>query len=334
MAYRNLIGLAVSGTDFFKALRDFLCSRNSYSATGIGWTLHDAVYAVDENTISANDYFVIYSAGENGKEDFYFRFKFSSASSLLYVSSYLYWNATTHAGVNQINSEAFLLTGVSGSDKLWIYGNLDHFIIVHFNGTSYYAPYFGKCDDLAFDDTVAICSGALSSGTDVTIAVDTVPVSWFIGMPLFIRDNANIKKITIKTLVGNTITADLPVSFSAGAKLRGDHSQIFSHINEMAGFYYGLISHDGNSGGTALYLTAVTQSWQNNVIPDVMYNETATAKYLLYDNSPDGYYGTLKDVWAIASTGRTAEEVLTDRNGNLYRYFPLYSNKPSIIREV
>lgn len=334
MAYRNLVNLLASGPDFFKSLRDFLCSRGSYAATGLGWTLHDYYYAVDEDTISANDWFVVYSAGEDGKRDMYFRFKYSSPASLLYVTSWLYWNASTNTGTKIIASEAFLLTGVSGSDRLYVYGDLDHFVLIHYNGTNYYGAYYGRATDLAFDDTVAICSSPLSSGSDVSIAVDAVPASWAVGLPIFIRDNTDIKKITIKTLSGNTITADLTVSFSAGAKLSADHSLVFSHNNNFASNAYGLVSHNGTSGDYSNYLTAVYPTWPASVTPDTMYNEYPAAKIAMYSDSPDGYYGTLRDIYAISPTGRTNGEVLNDRAGNSYRYFNLYSAKPVVIKEV
>ena len=100
MAYANLLEQACTDKEeVFQRLRDFICKRNGtydYSSTGIGWTLHDAVYATDEDNCASGDYFVIYSAGEGTKEDMYFLVTW--ATNYINFVAYQSWDNSAHSG--------------------------------------------------------------------------------------------------------------------------------------------------------------------------------------------------------------------------------------------
>ena len=128
MAYANLVGIAcIDKTEFFCRMRDFICKRNGtydYSGTGIGWTLHDSSYATDEDNPADNDWYVIYSPGEGGKDDLYMKIVMTSAN--IYINGYQAWDATAHTGGNRyVTSTSNFAVGVSDTPTLYIYGNLD-----------------------------------------------------------------------------------------------------------------------------------------------------------------------------------------------------------------
>ena len=103
MAYANLVNQSCIGftEEAFQRIRDFICKRNGtydYSATGIGWTLHDSYYATDEDNCAIGDWFVVKSVGESGDEDLYFKIKWHEADHMS-LQGMLYWNAITDTGV-------------------------------------------------------------------------------------------------------------------------------------------------------------------------------------------------------------------------------------------
>ena len=132
MAYANLVSqFCINNSEVFKRVRDFLCKRNGsydYSSTGIGWTLHDAVYAKDEDAVVFGDYFVAYSPGESGDEDLYV--KITYASGFINCHVYLYWNASTHTGVTAAGTANNWTNTNSANAVLWVYGDLDSVILI------------------------------------------------------------------------------------------------------------------------------------------------------------------------------------------------------------
>lgn len=200
MAYKNLVNVAsLSESTVWRHIKDWLTSRNGiadYSTAGLGWTLHDSSFAVNADTPTAGDWVVLYSPGENGKQDLYIRLLYSSlANSIVRINAGLYWNASTNAWVSSFPGSDQTGGPTSGSSfNLYIYGDLDSFSIIIGNGTYLYGRYFGVCDNPMHDPTIAITSGAISSGSNVVASVDAVPSSWRVGVAIFIRDNASIKK--------------------------------------------------------------------------------------------------------------------------------------------
>jgi len=321
----------------FQRFRDFLCKRAGtydYSTTGIGWTLHDAVYAIDENTLSSGDYFVVYSPGESGDDDMYIKFTYGTAGTWLYSRGFLYWDNATHAGVLSFPSTDYDVMPAGSGYKLWVYGDLSTFAAVQYNG-AYYGGWWGKSENLLYSDTVATSSAAVGTGTDVVITLDAVPATWQVGQALFIRDTVTAKKIVIKAIAGLDITADITTAMAAGCKLQADWSFFVSGQNNFYAYQYGIAAHDGTFGGSSAYATGSAPTLiTGSAAPDTMNGDIPAARIDLYDTTPDAYYGTLRNIFSVKNTGRVDEEVLVTKEGGQYRYFYLYSLKPVVFMEV
>jgi len=271
MAYANLTGIACADkTEFFCRMRDFICKRNGtydYSATGIGWTLHDSSYGVDEDNPAANDWYVIYSAGENSDEDLYFRIFWTATN--IYINGYQAWNATAHTGGNRyVTSTTNWNVADADTPTLYVYGDMDSLACLKWlaAGTDLRVITFGKADKPfeALDDEVANCSSTLTAGADVSITVDAVPAGWAVDREIFIRTTHNnatatvkIEKTTIKTLVGLTITADLSNNYTADSKL-SDHIGYFCQNTYGIGVTNLLIDPNGTVGTSATTIAANT----------------------------------------------------------------------------
>jgi len=219
MAYANLLSLSLSNpTETFQRFRDFMCSRGIYAATGVGWTYHDSSYAISETSISINDYFVMYSAGEDGSRDLYF--KVSYVSGYIAILGYLYWNNSTHAGVYSYGLANHWANTLATNNILWIYADLDSFLGISKYGTTYNSGRGGWMPDSTIDQTVTVCPNSISSGSSVTVTFTSVPSSWIIGTQLFVRDNANIEKVVVSNISGSNVTfTSFVSSYSSGSKL-------------------------------------------------------------------------------------------------------------------
>lgn len=240
MAYVNLINEVLTGSteaekqaEIFMRFRDFVCKRNAtydYSSTGIGWTLYDSSYAVDEDNAAVNDWFVIYSTGELGRDKMFF--KITLISNYIRINGWQSWDATNHVGVGTYyyRNNAWIIG--TAPIALYIYGDLDfiHPIIAGIAGnTNWSHGGFGLLDDsflvplegMGFKRNVQVCSSSLSAGSDVSIVVpDSSSKLWTPDCHLFIMDDASIERILVKANNGSTtLTADLTNSYSAGARI-------------------------------------------------------------------------------------------------------------------
>lgn len=346
MAYKNLVSQAcVDKNEAFCRYRDYICKRNGtydYSTTGIGWTLHDSSYATDEDNCAINDWYVIYSAGENGNEDIYLKVTWTNAG--LKIHGYLSWDASTHAGSARYCGYGtynmyFLEAAVP---NIWIYGDLDHLTLINKRGTGDYASVMvGKLDapyeDLPGD--IVTCSHAIASGSDISITVSAAPANWKVGKDLFIRTTHNnamgtteIEKITIKTIAGNVITADMDEAFTTGAKL----SDFVGYgVNNQANFYAGynaLINPNGAYNGKHTYtnLNLSTTSFDP---------EDYDGRWLMQElfwQGATGFFGKWPQMLKVPAftTGLTYEDVMDDQNGGEWRAFKMYSNFYMAIWEV
>lgn len=339
MAYANLVNQNCAGftEEGFQRIRDFICKRNGtydYSATGIGWTLHDSHYTVDEDNCQIGDWFVVKSVGESGDEDLYFKIKWNVAN-YLNSQGMLYWNAATDTGVKKYptgDSTNIIYMDDDGVFPIWVYGDLNQIIIITKPGTNYYASSFGCARDLPYDDTVATCAGALASGNDISITVDSVPSEWAVDRHLFIRDTAEIDKIKIKTLVGNVITADLAHSFLAGSKLCADLCYGSPYSGTFSAYRNILINHDGIVSALASPLVGTTYTYCN---PDAM-NDEPIGESIGLGYSSIGYMGKLRNIYRIAPNipGVSSEDVYADLGSVDWRIFNFWSNFWAMIKEV
>lgn len=328
MAYKNLVLQAcASKVEFFCRMRDFICARNGtydYTTTGIGWTLHDSSYAVDEDNPAINDWVVLKSVGENSKEDIYLQVKWLSGSIAVY--GWQYWNNTTHAGVHQYNTAINFTIAESGSYELSVYGDLDFVVVIESINTTYdYLVFAGCLINQLYDNTVAISAAPLSSGSDIGITLDAVPSSWYVGQRVFIRDDANIDIITIKTIAGDVITADLAHTFAAGSKLRADVPYIVNSSASSLSVY----SMVGHTTTTVLSLSvAQAPGYMSQIDPEGLNSDYFGASIDMYGTN--SYMGQLPHMFRVSSTGLT-EKTAFD---NGYRYFNIYSGNYLAIKEV
>lgn len=332
MSAANLIAQAcTNNAEAFRRIRDFVCKRNGsydYSTIGIGWTLHDAVYATDEDTVAFGDYFVVYSPGEDGDQDIYL--KITYISGYINVHAYLYWDNSTHTGVQAaITGNNFTATNSTAS-TLWIYGDLDSLLFLAKYGSVYYATVAGHCPDSQYATTVATSAAAVSSGSSVVVTLDSVPSGFAVGKKIYIRDTAHVEICTITAISGVDITLDaLTNSYSAGCKLQGEVSYFCSGTNNIFYTIYPVISH---SGATASQHSLDASSAVGATTADGLSGGSVTVP--VYQSRADSFLGPLKHVVLVSSSGRTSEGTETDQNWNTYRYFACYSSKNILVREV
>ena len=338
MAYKNLIGIACADRgEVFKRLRDFVCKRNGsydYSLTGIGWTLFDSFYTTDQNTISINDWFVVYSPGESGNEDLYFRVTF--VSNYLKIEGFLYWDAVANVGVQQYNTLANWYMTDALAPVLWVYGDLDFVLPVHRESTTssnFYVTPFGKAISL-YNDVVATSAAALPAAAGVIIDVGTVPVGagWVVGKKLFIRDTAKIDIITITAVSATTVTADLAFSYLAGAKLSADIAYYVSTGYQVMTAVNCLIAHNGAKSIT------VNGFSNDNAVATNCSPDSLNADHIfqnLHCSAPTyGYLGIMRHVLKGPAAGLTNLDITAHADGNNYRVFSLMSGMPILIKEV
>ena len=331
MAYKNLVlQTCTDKKELFCRFRDFICARNGtydYSTTGIGWTLHDSSYAVDEDNPQVNDWIVVYSPGEGSKDDLYFQIKWTSG--FIYLTGYLYWNASTHAGTKAYGLASAWYMADTGSYGLSVYGDLNFILGIETeNYTNDTCMHFGMLDEGMYDSNIATCASSLSSGSDISITVDSAPTEWEVGKRIYIRDNGNIEIITIKTLDGNTITADLTYAYAAGCKLQSDVRAYLSISNSNPLSVKAMVGHS-----TTTSLTCMGQAIPSltSVDPDLLNNDYAMSPYFII--GANTYMGPLPHLFTLGIVGLTEHDVLTFSSTS-YRYYNLYSNKIFAVEEV
>lgn len=344
MAYANLVKVSCANlAEMFCRTRDFLCKRfgtYDYSLSGIGWTIHDSRYAVDEDNPAINDYVVIKSTGESGDEDLYFKFVWTSSTAMSFVG-YQSWDASTHAGANDYGGTTSWTVAASDAPFLWIYGDLDSFTCLKMNsgGTYVIGVTVGKLD-LPFEGItgeVATCTSTLTAGTDVSIVVDTVPSNWEVDRELFIRtthtnntSTVKIEKITIKTIVGNTITADLTNSYTANSKLTdflgymGPENATFAYSGELINLNGAL-----NTAQGSVYNSNIVST---NTDPGLHESRYIIGELMICGSY--GFSGKFENICRIYNTSLTHEDVLEDIDGVEWRYLLVYNNIPLVFKEV
>ena len=346
MAYKNLVSQSCADKkEWFCRMRDFICKRNGtydYSTTGIGWTLFDSNYAVDENNPAIADWFVIYSPGEDGKQDLYFQVAWLSGG--IRIQGYLTWNPATNAGGVLYGPSVAVLNitlAETGVYVLWLYGDLNNFTAINRPLVGdYRGNTFGILTPVYDHQTgeVVICSSALSAGSDVSITVDTVPSNWKVGRNLFIRtthtDNtatAKIEKTIIKTLIGTTITCDLVNSYTANSKLTDSCYYVCPTNANYASSNSALITNAGTTN-IAVSPTADISIVIANRDPDPL--ESSFGVSVFNFSGATGVSGRYSDIYSISSVGLTLEDVFEGEDGFYYRFFKLYSTIYVVIKEV
>jgi len=338
MAYANLVNIPCANrAEVFKRFRDFVCKRNGsydYSTTGIGWTLHDSFYAVNQDTISTNDYFVIKSVGESGNEDLYF--KVAYVANYISISGYLYWNNSTHVGVQLYGGTNNWSISDTDVPILWIYGNLNAvYGISRQNSGSilYYPAFFGMLTDSLYDPTVVTSTAAITAGSSVVIDVGTVPATWRVGDRLFIRDLTRIDRtaavITAKS--ASTVTITVAYSYNAGAKLSQEMPYF---VNNGFSFNSGvavLVDHAGTKGAGFSGVTA--SPYLLSAAPDPL-NSEHVLDQVGCASLASGFIGYFPHVWIRQSTPLVNLDLHQLTDGTNVRVFTLYSSNYVVIKEV
>jgi len=346
MAYANIVQISCADKkEAFCRMRDFICKRNGtydYSTTGIGWTLWDSSYATDQNNPAINDWFVIKSAGESTKEDLYFRFTW--ISGYIAIAGFQAWNPTAHTGGNQYKaSTTDYVVAEELVPQLWVYGDLDSIFVATKAAadTDVRFSLFGKAQKpwAYLDDQVAICSSALTAGADKSITVDTVPAGWAVGRQVFIRTThtdatatVKIEKITIKTLAGTTITADLTNSYTANSRLT-DHVGYFCNNSAAALGSANLLIDAAGTVGTGTVLVSYdlgVASTKND--PSSYEDRFGMAEVGL--SATAGFFGKVKNIYRIELGALALFDVLQELDGTQWRYIKVYNVTFYVFKEV
>ena len=189
-------------SEVFKTIRDFSAKRGEFAATGIGWTIVDSSYVVDENTISAGDWVVLYSPSVSGWNDQYVRLRLPSLTRM-YVEGWFYWNSTTHVGVTGVTSR---YRDVSTAANLWISGDMDCVYAAVTHGASFCDIFTFGCSPYNDGAVQPIDTPALTAGSSVAITLASVPEWVTAGRVVMVHDNANYEFPTVQAVTGTTIT--------------------------------------------------------------------------------------------------------------------------------
>lgn len=337
MAYANLINQTCTAgkAEFFCRIRDFVCKRNGtyadYSATGIGWTLYDSSYAVDEDHPRLNDWFVIFSPGESGRENMYILCKWGTTTGFLF-QGYLYWNITTHVGVLDYGVYSYSLTiaDTISNPQLWIYGDLDFVFFAEATSTNGQNNAFGKLKSTFESEDIGYCSSSITSGSDRTITVDIdLPADWVVGAGVFIWDMAHIEKVTIKTVnfSAKTITVDVANSYTGTFRI----SRFLGYVATVAGFNFQTLKNKLNTSSVSIgtYIDIPITSI------DQLDNPNRHAMTPMYLSTTGGIYGKIRNMFKVYPAAPLVhKDILIDQEGNEWRYLSIYLSKYIAFKEV
>lgn len=338
MAYRYIHKAACSTREeCFQRFRDFMCRRNGtydYSTTGVGWTLVDSSYAVDEDNLTDGDWFVMYSAGENGNEDMYQWIEYDDGYAP-HCCGYLYWNTSTHVGVERYgytNYELWAADADATSFEISMYGDLDcvHVFVTDNDDVDSYSSgsFIGKLVDGPYDEEVFTLTSAYSAGSNVVITLPSTPdaTAYAQYRHVYIRDNDHIEVIQIESISGNQITVDLVNSYAIGAKICAEQNYITtinsSYMHTTSAFVYALIARDGTRTQTASPLLmlnyAATHAEDVLNAPEAYY---ARRVHLGNDAGFKGVAGSIPHIYYLPySTGLVNDDLYVIR-GVQYRHF-------------
>lgn len=336
MAYANLINQnCTSKAEFFKRIRDFICKRNGsydYSTTGIGWTLYDSFYAVDENNPQLNDWFVVYSPGESGRENMYCLIKWNSTNAID-VIPYLYWNTTTNVGVGIYGfpGNYWIIADNATTLNLWIYGDLNQIALGDFTNVNDYALVFGKIQSLYETETIGYSTSSVTSGSNKVITVDIdLPSDWTVGNKVFIWDIANIELTTITdvNITNKTITVTLANSYTGTFR-----------VSRFCG-YSNLNAANGLGVLYCLRLKNNTTSNAGLVDPGFYYSDTTTTPilYPVHDmiySGTGGIVGKLRNILKMSVISPiVTKDVMVMPDSTNYRVIAVQSSYRILFKEV
>lgn len=331
MAYNNLTNIIVESLDdYFQHIRDFMCSRNGtydYSASGIGWTLHDSSYSVDEDTLTSGDYFVMYSSGEDGTRDIYIKIEFRGSATAMYFHGYNYWNNVTHTGTGLHGG-----TGVSPTspEELNLYGDLNSATALGLTSGQHWPQNFGMMPLGFRDTTVVTCAHDLASGASTVATLSAVPTSFKVGNNISVRDNNSVERAEIIAISGNDVTLSLTNSYANADNIRISE-RILNYCcrfsQSMSSNYgYMLLNSAGQTGSAPYGAISITGAALNDP-----WNAAADELQALSIRwSFDGYNYDIK----LSSSAIADGTLYTAMSGTQYRSYKVYSGKHFLFKEV
>lgn len=328
MAYHNTSGTATNTADLLVKLKDFL-------VTTCGWTLHD------DGSGQAEPYYVLKSVGESGIEDIYIQLINDSSTDCISVKGYLYWNAATHTGVKMAFSSG--ATAISTKDTstflYWLYGDLDHFVVVTKIVATYYAHYSGIIKRY-WSGAVAITQAAVTAGSNVVIQVNDASIFTVNGFYI-IKDDANIERVQVTArdtgATPNTITvATLAAGYAAGAKIGEDPQPVIIGRNNMPGSFYALNKWNGwaTATGQSGSCGAANGGFAGYADPDVRCGLTIMFPWFvaMTGTGNEELRGELIEVYSIGPGAGDSEDVL-DLGTGTYKMFNLSNGGWCAIKE-
>jgi hypothetical protein len=329
MAYYSMQGIAHGRQDLLSCIKSFLTAT-------VGWTLHDDLPAATQ------PYFVLKSFGESGMEDVYVSYGMSVTSGRLQVAVYQYWNATTHAAVNEASyaSNTHIRVDDNGDFAYWIFADLDHVYIVTRLVSTYYGHYSGLLKRF-WSGAVALTQSAIAAGANVTVPVNDAgilsPNKTFI-----IKDNAFIERVKVTaintTVTPNTVTLENVVrAYAIGAKVGEDPQPlIVSYYYAPAGFYAtnkfdGYQSTSGQEGRCG----AAHGGLATDCDAEMRYGTTILFPWLASMSGSASYAelrGELIGIYALGG-GSTAAEDTVEVGSEIFRVFNIYASGWCAVKE-
>lgn len=343
MAYKNLLNVPCSsGAEVWRHLVDWLTSRNGiadYTSLGLGWTLHDSFFAVDQDNPTVDDWVVLSSAGEDGKQGLYWRLLYSTVENgIVRHKSGLYWDASTNAWVSGFPANDVTVGMISGTAfSLWVFGSLDSLSVVVGNGTGLYGAFLGLPARQMYSTDIATTTADVTSGSNVSVAVDVVPEGFAVGVAVVIRSNAAIQLAVISAISGTTITfSSLSSNYPSGSRIAADYSLLISGAGKFLSTMYTQIGRNGTViPGNSLVIGANPLSYTN---PDSRNSDPLSFFIGIYGSlaAVKGYYGQIQNVVEVSPTGITSGLVYNDRNtGDAWRALYIDSDaKMYLFKEV
>lgn len=325
--YKNLISVTcASAVEVYRHVLDFITARNGiadYSTSGLGWILHDSRFSVNRDSPTVDDWAVITSPGENGRQALYYRLLYSTlANSIIRTRAGLSWNATSNAWVSGFPTADQSSGPTSGTAfAVWIYGDLDHINIIIGNGSINYGRAFGLLDGTPHSAEVALTTAAVSAGSNVVIPLDVVPPAWTLGDTLYVRSAASIEQVTLAALGAGQITvAALGNTYGAGSAVAGDYAPFVSYSSNFV-----------DTGRTQIGRTGITTDAGQTVMgdahstilgaadPDGLGGNVWVADRVKVYNGNYGYYGHHRHLYEASTTGLASGSIYLDAAGNQYR---------------
>jgi len=329
MAYHSTSGIADNTADFFSEFRSFVVST-------VGWT------DLAEDLGAANPFLYINSAGESGKETINLLFdKFTANADKICVRMALWWNPGTSTPILPAGTTGYnyIATKDAATFPYWIFGDLDHIVVVVRIGTDYRGFYFG-IPKRYWSSNMAITQADVSAGSDVVVPVDDA--SYFtpgLYYQIINQDKFERMQITAVDTVAtpNTITiASLANAYVSGARVGEDVIPV--------------TMSRGDTALTQLHTASRYTGWTTSVIDlsvagsagsaysssanDCRYNLIGIFPYWAYCGTTGHteIRGQLIEVYEVSTAWGVAEDVIDAGGGVTYKYFYI-GTKGFAIRE-